>query len=238
MKVAARNALLVVAKRPAAGQTKTRLTPPLSPQQAAALYECLLCDTLDLIRRVPDVHPAIAFLPDAPQDGRARDYFATLAPDFELLPQEGADLGSRLDNALSHYLSRGYERVAVMNSDGPTLPVAFLIAAFDELGNGADVVLGPADDGGYYLIGLKRPAPRLLREVRMSTPTVLADTLALAAEDGLRVALLPAWYDIDDVASLDRLRAELLNAGDGVAPRTRAFLARQTCNVQRATWRS
>ena len=68
--------------------------------------------------------------------------------------------------------------------------------------------------------------PRLLREVRMSTPTVLADTLALAAEEGLRVALLPMWYDVDDVASLERLRAELMNAGDGVAPWTRAFLAR------------
>ncbi len=197
----ARNALLVVAKRPAAGQTKTRLTPPLSPEQAAALYECLLRDTLDLIRRVPDVQPAIAFLPED-----AEGYFAALAPDFELFPQEGPDLGARLDNALSHTLSRGYERVAIMNSDGPTLPVASLTAAFEALGNGADVVLGPADDGGYYLIGLKRPAPRLLREVRMSTPTVLADTLALAAEEGLRVALLPIWYDVDDVASLERLR--------------------------------
>jgi len=230
-----RNALLVVAKRPAAGQTKTRLTPPLSPEQAAALYECLLRDTLDLIRRVPDVQPAIAFLPDAPQDGRARDYFAALAPDFELLPQEGADLGARLDNALSHYLARGYERVAIMNSDGPTLPVASLTAAFEELGNGADVVLGPADDGGYYLIGLKRPAPRLLREVRMSTPTVLADTLALAAEEKLAVALLPAWYDVDDVASLERLQAELANAPAQVAPWTRAFLARETSNVKRQT---
>jgi uncharacterized protein len=217
----ARNALLVVAKRPAPGHTKTRLTPPLSPVQAAALYECLLRDTLDLIRRVPDVQPAIAYLPE-----EARDYFAALAPDFELLPQEGADLGARLDNALSHYLARGCERVAIMNSDGPTLPTASLTAAFEELGNGADVVLGPADDGGYYLIGLRRPMPRLLRQVRMSTPTVLADTLALAAEERLRVALLPAWYDIDDVASLGRLRAELMNAGDGVAPWTRAFLAR------------
>jgi len=216
-----RNALLVVAKRPAPGHTKTRLTPPLSPEQAAALYECLLRDTLDLIRRVPDVQSAIAYLPE-----EARDYFATLAPDFELFQQEGADLGARLDNALSYYLSRGYERVAIMNSDGPTLPVASLTAAFEELGNGADVVLGPADDGGYYLIGLRRPMPRLLREVRMSTPTVLADTLALAAEEGLRVALLPMWYDIDDVAALERLRIELANAGDGVAPWTRAFLAR------------
>jgi uncharacterized protein len=219
-----RNALLVVAKRPAAGQTKTRLTPPLSPEQAAALYECFLRDTLSLIRRVPDVQPVIAFLPDSPQDRDARSYFAALAPDFELLRQEGADLGARLDNALSHTLARGYERVAIMNSDGPTLPVSFLAAAFEELGNGADVVLGPADDGGYYLIGLKRSAPRLLREVRMSTSTVLADTLALAAEEKLTVSLLPTWYDVDDVASLERLQAELAIAPAEIAPRTRAFL--------------
>jgi glycosyltransferase A (GT-A) superfamily protein (DUF2064 family) len=89
-------------------------------------------------------------------------------------------------------------------------------------------VLGPAEDGGYYLIGLKRPAPRLLREVRMSTPTVLADTLAIAAEAGLRVALLPMWYDVDDVASLARLRAELASADAGVAPATRRFLFGET----------
>jgi uncharacterized protein len=226
----ARNALLVVAKRPAAGQTKTRLTPPLSPEQAAALYECLLRDTLDLIRRVPDVQPAIAFLPED-----AESYFAALAPDFELLQQEGADLGVRLDNALSHTLARGYERVAIMNSDGPTLPVSSLTSAFEELGNGADVVLGPADDGGYYLIGLKRPAPRLLRDVRMSTTTVLADTLALAAEEKLVVSLLSAWYDVDDVASLARLQAELATAPVEIAPWTRAFLWSRREDVKRET---
>jgi uncharacterized protein len=215
----ARNALLVLAKRPAPGQTKTRLTPPLSLEQAAALYECLLRDTLDLIRRVPDVQPAIAFLPED-----ARGYFATLAPDFELLPQLGSDLGARLDNALSHTLAQGFEQVAIMNSDGPTLPLSSLIAAFEALGNGADVVLGPADDGGYYLIGLKQPAPRLLREVRMSTSTVLADTLALAADEKLAVSLLPAWYDVDDMVSLERLQAELATAPAEIAPWTRAFL--------------
>jgi hypothetical protein len=220
--------LLVVAKRPAAGQTKTRLSPPFSPEQAAAFYECLLCDTLDLIRRVPDVQPAIAFLP-----AESRSYFAGLAPDFELILQEGSDLGARLDNALSCCLARGYQRAVIMNSDGPTLPVSSLIAAFEELGRGADVVLGPAEDGGYYLIGLKQPAPKLLRGVRMSTPTVLRETLALAAGEGLKVALLPAWYDIDDVAALERLRAELDHAHDGLAPRTRAFLERAAADRKR-----
>ena len=213
------NALLVVAKRPAPGRTKTRLTPPLSPEQAAALYECFLRDTLDLVRRLPDVAPAIAYLP-----AEERAYFEALAPDFELVLQEGADLGERLDNALTRLLMAGYQHVAIMNSDGPTLPLACLTGAFDALAGGADVVLGPCDDGGYYLIGLKQPAPRLLREVRMSTPNVLSDTLAIAAEEGLTVELLPTWYDVDDAESLERLKAELTGAPAHVAPHTQAFL--------------
>ena len=213
------DALLVVAKRPAPGRTKTRLTPPLTPEQAAALYECFLRDTLDLMRQVPGVRPAIAFLP---ADERA--YFESLAPDFELVLQEGKSLGERLDNALAGCFDAGHQRAVIMNSDGPTLPSASLTAAFDELRNGADVVLGPSDDGGYYLIGLRRPAPRLLREVTMSTPNVLADTLAIAAEEGLHVALLPMWYDVDDEASLARLRSELASAPSEVARHTRLFL--------------
>jgi rSAM/selenodomain-associated transferase 1 len=215
------NALLVVAKRPAPGQTKTRLTPPLSSEQAAALYECFLRDTLDMMRQVPNVQPAVAFMP-----AEAQPYFVELAPDFELVQQAGLDLGARLDNALTHYLRLGYRHVAIMDSDGPTLPATCLSAAFEALAGEADVVLGPCDDGGYYLIGLKRPAPRLLREVRMSTPGVLADTLAIAAEEGLRVELLPVWYDIDDVTSLARLVAELADSVTETARHTRAFLER------------
>lgn len=213
------DALLVIAKQPTPGQTKTRLTPELSPEQAAALYECLLADTLDLVRRVRGIQPMIAFLP-----AEAQAYFAALAPDFALVLQEGADLGERLDIALTGRLRQGYSRVVIMNSDGPSLPVAHLVEAFAALSNGADVVLGPSDDGGYYLIGVRRPAPRLLREVRMSTPTVLAETLALAAEEGLRVKLLPAWYDVDEAADLARLAGELAVAPQDVAPHTRAFL--------------
>lgn len=213
------NALLVVAKRPAPGQTKTRLSPPLSPEQASALYECFLRDTLDLIRQTPGVQPVIAYLPQ-PEEG----YFKGLAPDFELILQEGNDLGARLDHALTHYLQLGYERVVIMDSDSPTLPAACLKTAFEALEE-ANVVLGPCDDGGYYLIGLKRPAPRLLREVQMSTPTVVADTLALAAEEGLQVKLLPVWYDIDDATALDRLISETAKAPESVARHTRAFLA-------------
>jgi hypothetical protein len=213
-----KNAVLTVAKRPRPGWTKTRLTPPLSPAQAAALYECFLRDTLDLMRRVPQTQPVVAYLPQ-----EAETYFTELAPDFEHILQQGQDLGARLDNALTHYLQLGYRHVAIMNSDSPTLPVDYLAAAFEALAGEADVVLGPSDDGGYYLIGLKRPAPRLLREVQMSTSTVTADTLALAAEEELRVKLLPTWYDIDNSAALVRLAEELSQTPTDVARHTRTF---------------
>ena len=214
------NILSVIVKRPAAGQTKTRLLPTLAPEQAATLSECFLKDTLEVMRQVPNAQREIAFLPEA-----ERPYFARLAPDFGLYLQEGADLGARLDRALQHYLRPGNCYAVIMDSDSPTLPAACLVQAFEALEEGADVVLGPCDDGGYYLIGLKRPAPRLLREVQMSTPRVLQDTLALAAAEGLKASLLPTWYDIDEVGSLARLVQELEESRPEAAPHTRAFLA-------------
>jgi len=214
------NVLIVVAKRPTPGQTKTRLTPALAPEQSAALFECFLLDTLDLMRRVPNVQHEIAYLPE-----QERAYFAGLAPDFGLHLQQGADLGARLDEALQHYLDAGAGSVVIMDSDSPTLPAACLTQAFSALESGADVVLGPCDDGGYYLIGLTRSAPRLLREVHMSTPTVTEETLALAAAEGLKVSLLPTWYDIDEIVSLQRLASELEEAGPEIAPQTRVFLS-------------
>jgi len=216
-----KRALLIVAKRPVAGQTKTRLCPPLSAEQAAQLYECFLRDTLDVARAVRGVTRLIAYLPHD-EDG----YFHQLAPDFGLLPQVGADLGERLDHALSQCLRDGFERAVIMDSDSPTLPSAHVALAFDALDH-ADVTLGPCDDGGYYLIGLKRPQPRLLREVRMSTPTVLRDTLTLAEQAGLRAALLPLWYDVDTALELQRLRDELSRV-TSLAPHTQEFLERRT----------
>lgn len=211
------NALIVVAKRPTPGKTKTRLSPPLTPELSSALYECFLFDTLDQMRQVDDVQRVIAYL-DEP------DYFRRIAPDFELIPQKGHDLGERLDNTLTSYLSHGYKRAVIMDSDSPTLDPKHLSQAFCTLSDGADVVLGPCDDGGYYLIGIKQPAPRLLREVQMSTPNVAADTIALAEDAGLKVSLLPTWYDVDDAASLRRLMREVKKLDSGVATYTRRFL--------------
>lgn len=216
-----RRALLVIAKRPEAGQTKTRLSPPLSGEEATALYEAFLRDSLELARAIPDVERFVLYLPQ-----EAAGYFGALAPDFGLILQQGADLGARLDHALSHCLSNGFAQALVMDSDSPTLPPAYIAQAFAGLGE-ADAVFGPCDDGGYYLVAARRPLPELLLGVRMSTPNVLRDTLALARQHSVRVALTPAWYDIDTVADLARLRAELAAARDGIGAHTRAFLAAQ-----------
>ena len=212
----------MMAKRPTVGQAKTRLAPPLSAEQAASLYACFLNDTLALVRQVPGVQAAIAYWP-----ANEHQYFSQLAKDFELLPQAGADLGARLDHTLAHFFQQGCRYAVVMDSDSPTLPAAYLRAAFRQLEDGAEVVLGPCDDGGYYLIGMKRPFPRLLREVRMSTPSVMADTLALAVQAGVQVSLLPAWYDVDDLFSLERLAGELSHGPPETARHTRQFLQEQ-----------
>jgi rSAM/selenodomain-associated transferase 1 len=197
------NALLVVAKRPMPGQTKTRLCPPLVDAQAAELYECFLRDTLEIMRSVPGVARTICYLPKD-----AQGYFRTLAPDIGLMQQRGESLGERLDNLLTEALASGAAKAVVMDSDSPTLPADCLVQAFERLDT-ADVVLGPTQDGGYYLIGMRKPHPNLLRQVQMSTPSVLADTLSLAEKNSVSVSLLPTWYDIDTIDDLVRLREEM-----------------------------
>jgi rSAM/selenodomain-associated transferase 1 len=214
--------LVVVAKEPSVGRTKTRLSPPLSGQQAAELYRCLLLDTLELMKRVEGVQPIIAYLPP-----EAEPFFRRIAPPgFDFVPQVGADLGDRLDNVLTHCLQKGYRQAVVMDSDSPTLPMVYLRQAFRELDDpNVDVVLGSCDDGGYYLIGLKSPCSALFQGIVMSTSTVVTETLARAQEQGLRVACLPRWYDVDTYEDLERLIEELLLQPDHLAQHTRTFLS-------------
>ena len=216
-----RKALLLMAKRPFPGHTKTRLASFISAEDAASLYNCFLLDALDQTRLVPGITPFVAY---SPPEEETKHYFSKLAPDFQLLAQKGDTLGERLDHVLTSCLNAGFDQVAAMNSDSPSLPLAFLSRAFAQMDDPAvDVVLGPCDDGGYYLIGCKRPCPRLLREVQMSTDHVLRDTLTIAAQEKLQVSLLPSWYDVDERADFYRLQADLLSQPE-VAKHTRRFL--------------
>jgi rSAM/selenodomain-associated transferase 1 len=216
-------ALVIMAKAPAVGRTKTRLCPPLTLEQAAALYEALLRDTIGLAARLEGVQRAIAVTPP-----EAAVLFRQWSPPGTiLLPVVGADIGDCLDQVLSHLLASGHAGAMALNSDGPTLPASHLRQAVARL-NEADVVLGPGEDGGYYLIGLREPHHGLFREIDWSTTRVTTQTLEKAERLDLSVALLPTWYDVDTSADLDRLRAEIADLPPDALSHTRRFLETET----------
>lgn len=213
-------ALLIFARRPLPGRVKTRLTPFLSPEDAAALYDCMV---RDLVARSAELDADERFLFFEKEQG-AEEYFRDLDGRLRLLPQEGDGLGERLANAFAEVFGRGYLSAAVVGTDSPDLPLQYIGDAFERLATGeADVVFGPAVDGGYYLAAMNRSLPELFREVPWSTDQVLVTSLRRAAAEGLRAGLLPQWYDIDEPADL--ARPELLDEGSG-AGLTRSFLAR------------
>lgn len=214
--------LVIMAKQPAVGQTKTRLCPPLSPEQAAALYEAMLLDSIELVGGLEGVDVALAVTPP-----EAVRYFRHISPPHAiLLPVAGVDIGDCLTQVLEHLLDEGYSQAIAVNSDGPTLPVDYLRQAVVRLAEAeVDVVLGPSEDGGYYLIGLNQHKNTLFQGVEWSTERVLAQTLARAEEAGLNVVLLPPWYDVDTPADLDSLRSELATLQAEALPHTRRFFA-------------
>jgi len=227
-------ALGLMAKAPLAGEVKTRLVPPLTSAEAAALSICFLRDMTANVKSVMETEPASGLVVYTP--GGAEFAFAGVLPDeFSLLAQRGNSLGERLCNATDDLLRTGHSGVVLINSDSPTLPRSILIEAMQLLAREGDrVVLGAAEDGGYYLIGLKQAHQKLFEDIAWSTPDVLACTKQRAAEIDLPVELLAPWYDVDDAETLNRLCEELFFAPrlhDAYpAPHTRAFLAAIVAN--------
>lgn len=206
-------ALAIFAKTPLPGLVKTRLSPPLSPEQGAELYRCMMLDTFSRVGSLP-VDTFIFYAGD-------EAFFREAAPSVPLLPQSGACLGTRLEDAFTALQSLGYDARVVIGTDAPDLPLAFIRQAFDLLAAGKDVVFGPAEDGGYYLVGVRGGFEALFRDIPWSGPQVLERSLERAAEAGLTCALLPAWYDVDGVDDLGRAG---LSDPDNGAPLTRRFL--------------
>ena len=224
--------VVIMAKQPVAGRTKTRLCPPLSAAQAAGLYAAMLRDTVEWASGLAGLKLAMAVTPpDA-----ARALAGWVGPGGLLLPVAGADIGECLNITLSELLAQGYTKALAVNSDGPTLPPSYLSMAVERLDE-VDLVLGPSEDGGYYLIGLKAPAPGLFQGIIWSTAQVMARTLGQAQQLGLAVSLLPPWYDIDTPADLDRLRAELLTLPRARVTHTRRFLTAMAEESRRACLR-
>lgn len=212
-----KQALIIFAKLPVPGRVKTRLIPPLTAVEAGRLYECMLRDTLCRTSRLAGMDHML-FYADEPG---AEPFFRQLAPSYPLFPQQGKDLGERMANAFDTAFTHGYQGVAIIGSDSPDLPLAFIENAFANLTNGKAAVFGPSEDGGYYLVALGEMHAELFRGIEWSRNDVLAKSLGKAAEAGIRVALLPGWYDVDTIEDLQRPE---LRDRENDAPLTREFI--------------
>lgn len=223
-------ALVLFAKAPIPGQVKTRLCPPLSPDEAASLHGSFVLDGLERSKT-------------AIQQGKlALDRFVACAPSADhvffkilgerhgvgLLDQVGDDLGARMQQAAVTLFGRGYRRVVILGTDVPSLPLTIYREALALLDH-HDVVLGPAEDGGYYAVGLTRPTPDLFQQIPWSTSDVLTRTVAKAEALGLKVACLPRWRDVD---TLDDLQALITEAErDGRRPKREQIFSIRTAGT-------
>lgn len=219
-----------MAKASVAGIVKTRLVPPLTYEEAAELNTCCLADTAANVVAAAEQVPIQGFAAYHPPGSEA--FFDDLLPDeFDLLPPREPTIGRSLFHAAQDLFAAGYGSVCLVNADSPTLPTEFLVETVLRLQAPGDrIVLGPAADGGYYLIGLKQFHRRVFEEIDWSTERVYRQTLDRADELGVQVASLAKWYDVDDEATLAMLGRELLLGPRAVrrypAPHTTAFLER------------
>lgn len=222
-------AIGIICKAPLPGRSKTRLATAIGDVVASELSACFLRDVAAAIDSVPERLGRRGYGVYAPAG--AEHVMRELLPDgFELLLQAGNDLGEVLLGASRALLEAGHDCILLVNGDSPTLPTRFLVQAIEALRQPGDrMVLGPASDGGYYLIGLKGAHRQLFTRIAWGTDTVARTTCERAAKIGLPTMLLPEWYDIDDVETLRWLHEELAGRstrflGGGLAPASRAFL--------------
>jgi rSAM/selenodomain-associated transferase 1 len=226
--LAATCAIAVMAKAPQAGRSKTRLVPPLSPAEAASLSAAFLRDITENIAAANRQAPIAGGVAYAPA-GAAPLFEGIIAPGTALYLADGhlpdgapagvTGFGACLFHAVAGLFAQGYGAAALLNSDSPTLPTSYLVRAATLLAApGERAVLGPAADGGYYLIGMKSPHSHLFAGIDWSTAQVAQQTRARAREIGLPLVELPEWYDVDDAASLTRLAVALAQPGRDPVP--------------------
>jgi len=204
-------AIAVMAKASIAGKTKTRLVPPLTEDEAAMVNTVFLRDAADNILSAAAFASISGWMAYAPAG--SKPFFKTHLPEsIGLIETVAPTLGECLLHAASTLLRAGHGAVCLINSDSPTLPTGYLVTAATALAAPGDrVVLGPSTDGGYYLIGMKRPHPHLFEDIAWSTDRVLSQTMARAEALGLPVFQLPTWYDVDDAETLQVLIHEMLD---------------------------
>jgi uncharacterized protein len=210
--------LIIFAKEPVPGKVKTRLAADLGEGSAADLYAAMLEDVLDQVVSLEDIKPLVFWSLESDSVPLLDRY-----PGLETFVQQGPDLGERMEAAFTEAFSMGAESCCIIGSDLPDLPLEHIRQAFDTLEqHQADIVFGPAEDGGYYLVGMQRIVPGIFDGIQWSTGEVLASNCLRAADLGLKVGLIPLWYDIDLLADIRRLAS----TPGSSAPRTRQAFAK------------
>ena len=211
------NALAVMAKAPIPGTVKTRLVPPLSDEQACELYCALLLDQLDNLTGLSEIDLYLAYTP-----AHAAPLIENLSPPgFQYFPQRGVDLGARMNEVFAELWRRGHHRLVLIGSDLPVLRLEILREAFKYLdAPERRAVLGPSQDGGYYLVGMNQAIPEIFSGMTWSHDRVLADSLVKLRELCIDFALLADWFDVDTMADLRRLRGLDGSVGSAMMKRT------------------
>ena len=221
--------LVLYARVPEKGAVKTRLQPFLDPDESLALHRALLEDSVRLLRLVAErvgVRPVLSFSEDRDPRPSLDDCLAVVCEGIERMPQRLGDLGERLAGTLEDLEAAGGTGAVIFGSDSPTLPPEWLESACESIAAGTPIVIGPARDGGYYLIGTRLPAPSLFDGVPWGSDAVLGETLRRARRAGLPASLLPPWYDVDRPEDLERADRDLTRTGGFAPDRTAAFLLR------------
>ena len=213
--------LIIFVKWPEKGKVKTRLAADLGEDAVYELYKCFVEDLLDTVANT-GIQPLISFHPEEAED-KVR---AWLGSGYSYVPQVGAELGERMKNAFSQVFSDGVSQAVLIGSDFPDFPAAIIKDAFSSLKRD-DAVIGPARDGGYYLIGFRRKGflPSIFDGIPWSTDAVFARTIDILQKEGRRVSRMPFWNDIDRPGDLAGLIERNMN-NKSACPRTLACLMR------------
>lgn len=204
-----KEALVIFAKAPIPGQVKTRLIGTLTAEQAMELYVCFLKDTFALMEEVQEEREYLSLIlcyspPEELEAFEVVDLDGCL-----MLAQRGGDLGERLQNCFIDLAELGFTATVIIGADSPSLPPEIIIEAFEHLEKRKPIVVGPATDGGFYLIGMDKVHPQILEKMDWDTENTLSQLKNRAGHSKFEITLLPEWYDVDTPADIEHLRLEI-----------------------------
>jgi rSAM/selenodomain-associated transferase 1 len=212
-----------MAKAPREGEVKTRLLDALSPEEARRLYVAFLSDTFALMEDLRDEREELSLALCYTPEGEEEAFEEVEREGSLMIPQRGENLGERLANCFDDLFALGFESVVAIGADSPTLPSEYVFDAFDCFETDEDVVMGPTEDGGYYLVGMRKLHRRIFEDIPWGAGGALDATIERAREAELNLVLLPEWRDVDTPEDFERLKRELDENKD-FAKFTRRFL--------------